>query len=113
MPDIDGKRESVTNTCIKLLLVMFVLNIADAVVTSVVVGTGLAEEVNIVPKMLLEHSFLAFLSVKLIGVSAALAWAWWRLSRGKWNPRIARPILIVVTIAMMIVVAIGMTAFAA
>ena len=113
MPDTDGKRESATDTCLDLLLALFVLNIVDAVVTAIVVGTGRAEEVNIVPKMLLKHGFIPFLLVKLIGVSAALAWAWWRLSSGKWNSRIAQPVLIFVTIAMAGVVAIGMMAFTA
>jgi len=111
MPDTAGKRENATEFC--LVGVLFALNILDAIVTLLVVPSGLAEEVNLLPKVLLDAGPVLFLLVKIGGVTAALVWAWWRLRSGKWNPRIVLPILSVVTVAMIIVVAIGTLALVA
>jgi hypothetical protein len=62
---------------------LFLLNIADACLTLAAVPDR-AEEVNPVAAHLLSQGPVVFVSVKILMVSAALAWAWWRISTRAW-----------------------------
>jgi len=94
-----------------LVTVLFILNIVDAAVALAIVPTGLAEEINPLPKTLMNIGpYTMFLPVKVIVVSMALAWAWWRLRSGKAVTRAAKPVLI--GTAMLLAFVIGIEIWA-
>lgn len=115
MPDTDGKRESATRkeACLTVIEGLFVMNILDAFLTLANVSAGRAWEANLLPKILLEHGPIAFLSVKIGVVTAALAWAYIRVRSGKWKVRIALPIMSIVAVLMIIIVGLNVAAMVA
>lgn len=78
---------------------LFLLNIADACLTLAAVPDR-AEEVNPVAVHLLSHGPAAFLAVKILMVSAALVWAWRRISTGVWPAGISAVVMSLCALGM-------------
>lgn len=88
----DGMTDAATRVALGAVISLFVLNLADAVLTLLVVPQY-AEEVHPVAVRLLEAGPGAFLAAKLVLVSAALFWAWKRIRSGAWRPFISAVVL--------------------
>lgn len=86
-----------------LLVAMFFLNIADAVLTWIVVPSGRAVEMNPVAAWLMTHGGAVFLSVKIGAVSAVLVLAWFRLPKTR-HGKVVRIVLSICTAVWAIVV---------
>lgn len=109
MSKIDGRTDAATRVALGAVVVLFVLNLADAILTLLAVPRH-AEEVNLVAAHLLEAGPIVFLIVKILLVSAALCWAWRRIRTGAWSPFISAVVLSACATVMFCVV--GMLAAA-
>jgi hypothetical protein len=90
-----------------LLLAIFLFNIADAICTWIAVPGGAAYEINPVGEWLLNQGSFAFFGVKVGVVSLALLLAYLRIES---DSRIYIKVFKIVTIVMMIISILGLSA---